>query len=106
MARYLWKASYTVDGVKGILNEGGSGRRAMVEKLVGDVGGQLEAFYYAFGEDDVYVIAELPDHATAAAISLTVAASGAVRLKTVVLLTPEEIDEATQKSVGYRAPGG
>ncbi|MGH9118341.1 MAG: GYD domain-containing protein [Acidimicrobiales bacterium] len=106
MARYLWQASYTADGVQGILQEGGSSRRAVVERLVGDLGGRLEAFYYAFGDDDVYVIAELPDHATAAAISLTVAASGAVRLKTVVLLTPEEIDEATQKSVNYRAPGG
>jgi uncharacterized protein with GYD domain len=107
MARYLWTASYSVDGVKGLLKEGGSSRRAVIEKMVGDLGGQVEAFYYAFGEDDLYMIGQVPDHVTAAAMSLTVAASGvAVRLKTVVLLTPEEIDEATRKTVSYRAPGG
>jgi uncharacterized protein with GYD domain len=61
--------------------------------------------YYAFGEDDVLVIAEYPDNVTAAAASLTVAASGAVSVKMVVLLTPEEIDEAAKKSVDYRPPG-
>ena len=105
MARYLIRASYTAEGVKGLLKEGGTGRRAAVEKLVGGLGGKLEAFYYALGEDDAYVIAELPGNVDAAAISLTVAASGAVTLGTVVLLTPEEIDEAAKKSVGYRPPG-
>jgi uncharacterized protein with GYD domain len=105
MARYLFQASYTPEGVKGILKEGGSGRRAAVETLTNGLGGRLEAFYFAFGEDDVYAIAELPDDVTAAAISLTVGASGVINLKTVVLLTPEEIDQATQKSVDYRPPG-
>jgi uncharacterized protein with GYD domain len=106
MARYLWHASYTVDGIKGVMKEGGTSRRDLVEKLVEDLGGRLEAFYFAFGDDDVYVIAELPDNETAAAVSLTVGAAGAARIKTTVLLTPEEIDQATQKSVAYRPPGG
>ena len=105
MAKYLWKVSYTQEGVQGLLKEGGSGRRDMVEKLTAGLGGSLEAFYFAFGEDDVFVIAELPDNIAAAAIGLTVAGAGAVTSKTVVLLTPEEIDRATQQTVSYRAPG-
>jgi uncharacterized protein with GYD domain len=105
MPKYLWQASYTSEGVKGLVKEGGTSRRAAVEKLAAAAGGKLEAFYYAFGEDDVYVIAEAPDNASAAAISLAVAASGAVRIRTAVLLTPEEIDLAAKASVEYRPPG-
>ena len=36
---------------------------------------------------------------TAAAVALTVAASGMVKLKTTVLMTPEEVDQATKKSL-------
>jgi uncharacterized protein with GYD domain len=106
MAKFLWKASYSSDGVKGLLDEGGTGRRAAVEQLVGNLGGKLEAFYYALGDDDVIVIVDLPDNTTAAAISLTINSIGAVQIKTVPLLTPEELDEATKKSVQYRPPGG
>ena len=105
VAKYLWKVSYTQAGVQGIMKEGGSSRRAMVEKLTAGLGGSLEAFYFAFGDDDVYVIADVPDAETAAAITLTVGASGAASIETVVLLTPEQIDAATKKSVDYRAPG-
>jgi uncharacterized protein with GYD domain len=105
MAKYLWQVSYTTEGVKGVLKEGGTSRRSLVEQLVKEVGGNVEAFYFAFGEDDVYVIAELPNDATASAISLTVGASGAAHVKTVKLLSPEEIDDATQISVAYRPPG-
>ena len=105
MARYLWQVSYTADGVKGVLSEGGTSRRSMVQQLVEGLGGRVDTFDFAFGADDVYVIAELPDNVTAAAIGLTVAAAGAASIKTVVLISPEEVDEATKKSVGYRAPG-
>jgi uncharacterized protein with GYD domain len=105
VAKYLWLASYTADGIKGVLKEGGSGRRDAIEKLVADLGGTLDAFYFSFGEDDVYVIADLPDNTTAAAVSLAVGASGAVRIKTAVLLTPEEVDRAVHTTVAYRAPG-
>src|SRR2546426_2495124 len=103
MPKYLIKASYTVEGTKGLLKEGGSGRRAMVQEMVGRIGGKLEAFYFAFGDADAYVIADLPDAATAVALSLAVNASGAVGLSTIPLLTPEEVDAAAKKSVGYRA---
>lgn len=105
MAKFLWKASYTSEGVKGVLKEGGTGRRAAVEKVVEGLGGKVEGFYFALGEDDVYVIAELPDTVTATAVSLTVNASGVVALQTVELLTPEQVDEASKKSVEYRPPG-
>ena len=105
MARYLLQASYTQSGVQGVIKEGGSGRRDAIGKLLADLGGTLEAFYFAFGENDVYVIAEVPDNTTAAAISLTVGAAGAATVKTIVLLTPEEIDRATKQSVAYRPPG-
>jgi len=105
MAKYLWAASYSTEGVKGVLKEGGSGRRDAIEKLVADLGGTLEAFYFGFGQDDVYVIADLPDNTAAAAVSLAVGGTGSVRIKTTVLLTPDEVDRAAHTTVGYRAPG-
>ncbi len=105
MSKYLVRASYTAEGVKGLLKDGGTSRRAVVEQLVNAAGGSLESFYYAFGEDDVVIIADVPDHAAMTAISLTVGASGAVTLNTTVLITPEEVDEAARKSIDYRPPG-
>ena len=105
MARYMIRASYTQEGVKGVLKEGGTGRRDAIGKLLADMGGSLESFYFAFGEDDVYVIAELPDNVNAAALSLAIGATGSVRARTTVLLTPEEIDSATHTMVKYRPPG-
>jgi uncharacterized protein with GYD domain len=93
------------EGVKGLLKEGGSSRRAVVDKLVRSVGGTVEAFYYAFGETDLYVIAELPDNASMTAVALLVAASGAITIKTTVLITPEEVDEAAKKTPIYEPPG-
>ena len=106
MAKYLLSVSYTAEGAKGVMKEGGSSRRDSIAKLVADVGGTLEAFYFAFGGDDVYCIGDLPDHETAAALSMTVSASGAAVVKTTVLLTPEQIDQATHRSLAYRPPGG
>jgi uncharacterized protein with GYD domain len=106
MAKFLWKASYSSDGLKGLLKEGGTGRRAAVEQLIKTLGGKVEAFYYALGDDDVIVIVDLPDNTTAAAISLAINSTGAVQVKTVPLLTTEEIDEAAKKSVDYRPPSG
>jgi len=105
MAKYLFEVSYTVDGLKGLLKEGGSSRVAAIRKLAEGQGGSIEAFYFAFGHDDVYLIADLPSHVEASAISLAVGASGAARVKTHVLLTAGEIDAATKLSVGYRPPG-
>jgi uncharacterized protein with GYD domain len=106
MAKYLVKASYTSEGAKGVMAEGGSSRRDTINKVIQNMGGSMEAFYFAFGDDDVYVIADLPNNSAAAAVALAVNSSNAVRLSTVVLMTPEEVDEATKQSVDYRPPGG
>ena len=105
MAKYLVQASYTTDGVQGLLKDGGSKRRAAAEQAIKGLGGTLEAFYYAFGDTDVFAIADAPDNQSAAAVSLAVTASGALRAKITVLMTPEEMDQATKKSVSYRPPG-
>lgn len=106
MAKYLITASYSAAGAKGILTQGGgSARRTAVEEAIQSVGGTVESFYFAFGDTDAFVIVDLPDHASAAAVSLAACASGAAGTKTMVLLTPEEMDQAAQKSVNYRPPG-
>ena len=105
MPKYLWKVSYSAEGTKGLFKEGGTKRRAVAEKALKAVGGNLEAFYYAFGEYDAYVLADIPDHISVAAASMAINASGAVSVQTVVLLTPEEIDAAAKKPVAYRPPG-
>ena len=106
MPKFLIEASYTLDGVKGVQSEGGSSRRDAVAKVAESVGGRLEGFYFAFGDADAYVIVDVPDNESAMAVALTVNASGAVTIKTVVLLTPEEVDAAAKRSVDYRPPGG
>jgi uncharacterized protein with GYD domain len=105
MPRYLVHANYVGGGISGLLKEGGTKRREAIEKLTGSLGGRLESVYYAFGETDAFVIVEMPDNESMAALALTVGASGAVTLKTTVLLTPEEMDAAVEKSPSYRAPG-
>lgn len=105
MPKYLITGSYTVQGAKGVLAEGGSGRKAAVEKLIASIGGTLESFYFGFGGDDFYVTADLPGNTAAAAAVMTVAAAGGVSARTVVLLTPEEVDAAMKLSPSYRAPG-
>jgi uncharacterized protein with GYD domain len=105
VSKYMIEASYTVDGVKGVLKEGGSGRRAAIEQLITSAGGTMECFYFVFGEDDVIVVVDLPDNATMAAVSLAVSAAGAATSSVRVLLTPEEIDAAARKTIQYRAPG-
>ncbi|HEY5835957.1 GYD domain-containing protein [Streptomyces sp.] len=105
MPNYLIKAKLTVDGLKGLLKEGGTARREVVERMVSDLGGRLESMYWAFGDEDVYLTVSLPDNTTAVAIGLVTSAAGGVRTSTVVLLSPEEIDEAVRRKVEYRAPG-
>ncbi len=105
MAKYLFEARYTTEGAKGVACEGGTGRRAAVAKMTEGLGGKLEAFYYAFGDVDAYVIVDLPDNASAAAVALAVNQAGAATVKTVVLITPEDMDKAGKKTVDYRAPG-
>jgi uncharacterized protein with GYD domain len=104
MPHYLFRASYTQQGVQGIMAEGGTARVTAVEQLVSSLGGRVEAQYWAFGEEDYLLIAELPDNVAAAALTTKVAASGIAGIQTTVLLTPQEVDEAAQRQVSYRPP--
>ena len=105
MPKYLYQANYTATGMQGLLREGGTSRRQVFAAMAQEQGGELEAFYYAFGGADLLIIFDLPDPATAAAISLAITAGGALSISTVQLITPEEIDEAVRKTVNYRPPG-
>jgi uncharacterized protein with GYD domain len=105
MARYLFEASNTLEGVKGIQSAGGSARRDAVAASAESVGGRLVSFDFAFGDRDAYVICDLPDHEAAAAVALAVNASGRATTRTIVLLTPEQVDTAAKRSVFYQPPG-
>jgi uncharacterized protein with GYD domain len=103
--KFLIRGKYDVDGAKGLIKEGGSARKATVTKIVEGMGGKVESFYYAYGEHDVFVICDMPDVSSGLALSLAVNASGRVHISTMPLITAEEIDAATKKTVNYRAPG-
>lgn len=105
MAKYLVIANYNAEGIKGVLKSGGTARADAVQEACKGVGGSMESFYFAFGGEDAYVVCDLPDNAAAAALAMTVSASGLVGVRTVVLLSPGEVDEAAKRQVSYRAPG-
>jgi len=105
MARFMFKVSYSKEGMQGVLKEGAASRRTFMEKMAADMGGSITSFDFAFGETDVYVISEMPDEITAAAVATAVGASGAGSIETVVLLSAEDIDRAIAKNAPYRAPG-
>lgn len=105
MAKYLFEARYSITGAKGVAQEGGSGRRAAIAKMAESMGGKVEAFYYAFGDVDAYVIVDLPDNVVAAAVALAINQAGAATVKTVVLISPEDIDKAGKVKVDYRPAG-
>ena len=104
MTKYLVKGNYVGEGVAGLMQEGGTPRRAAAEAAIESVGGSMESFYYAFGDTDVYGICDFPDEASATAFSLTVNASGAVAISLTPLMTAEDLDAAAAKSPSYRPP--
>lgn len=105
MPKYLIKVSYTAEGIRGVMKDGGTKRRAAAEAAVTSTGGRLDSMHFAFGDDDVYAIIDAPDNVSVAAASMAIGASGLVNVKTVVLLTPEEIDQAVKKGARYTPPG-
>ena len=105
MPKYLIRGSYSDEGLTGLLEEGGSKRREAAEQSIKGLGGRLEAFYYAFGDDDFVIIVDLPSNVDASALSLTANASGTVKSRMTVLITPEEVDQAAKKTVKFRPPG-
>jgi uncharacterized protein with GYD domain len=105
MPKYLFEASYTAEGLHGLVKDTPSGRKAAVQKAFKSLGGKVEVFYFSFGDSDAVIVADLPDNASAAAVSLSVASSGLVHLRTTPLLTVEEADKAAKMKSKYRAPG-
>lgn len=107
MGKYLIIGSYTGDGAKGLLKEGGTSRRTETERVIAALGGKVEAYYFAFGEDDFYLLADMPDNVSAATAPLIAAATGSIRVRTIVLMTPEEVDAVKVKAatVNFRAAG-
>jgi uncharacterized protein with GYD domain len=105
MARYMFKVSYSKEGMQGVMKEGAANRRDFISKMAAEMGGSIESFDFAFGDTDVYAIAEMADNVTAAAVATAVAASGAGSIETIVMLSAEEIDAAIGKHAPYRAPG-
>jgi len=105
MPKYLSRTSYTAEGLKGLLKDGGTKRKEAMQRMAESLGGKLEAFYYAFGDDDLFAIWDMPENVDVAAASLIVNASGVAKAKVTVLITPEEIDRAVKKSVVYSPPG-
>jgi uncharacterized protein with GYD domain len=105
MAKYLIQGSYTTEGIKGVIKEGGSGRREAVTTALKALGGKLESIYYALGETDVFVVVDVPDNVTVLALAMGVGATGTVNVKTTALMTVEEVDQATKKVIAYRGAG-
>lgn len=105
MPKYLVRGSYTAQGLAGLMKDGGSGRKAAVDKAVESLGGKVESLYFGLGDTDVFVIADLPDAVAASAIALAAVSSGAIALTTTQLLSPEDVDAAIKKTVTYRSPG-
>ncbi|MGQ0615663.1 MAG: GYD domain-containing protein [Acidimicrobiia bacterium] len=105
MPKYLAYARYTPEGVRGLLQEGGTSRASSISRTVENLGGNLEGFYFMFGTDDAVALIELPTNVDAAALSLAIGATGLIGIRTVPLLTPEELDQATRTVVDYRPPG-
>lgn len=105
MPNYLIKANYGPEGVAGLSASGGTTRRDAIDEMIAGAGGKVEAFYFAFGETDVYVICELPNDETVAALALSINQSGATMISTVVLMTPEQMDKAADMALEYRRPG-
>ena len=105
MCKYLVQVSYAAEGPKGLLQGDATERREATEQLIESLGGTIEAFHYAFGEDDLFVSADLPDNVHPTASSFVVNASQAARVKTIVPFTPEQVDQVTKKTIVYRPVG-
>lgn len=105
MGKYLFHGSFTAEGLRGVQKKGGTSRPNAVRDLAESLGGSMESYHFAFGDDSYFVIVDLPSDEAAAAVAIAVGASGAVSNSTVKLLTPEQVDAALKLSPKYRAPG-
>ncbi|HLI73476.1 MAG TPA: GYD domain-containing protein [Acidimicrobiales bacterium] len=104
MAKYLFRVNYTLDGIRGVVDKGGSAREKATREAIESLGGTVDCFYYAFGACDLVIVADFPDNIAVAALALAVSAGGGANVETTVLLTPKEIDKAAKRHVAYRPP--
>ena len=105
MAKYMVLGNYNAQGAAGLIAQGGSARVNAIKALCKQIGGKLESCYFSFGDYDIVAVIEAPDNVSMTAASLAVAASGIVSMKTIVLLSAKEMDEAATKVPGYKPPG-
>jgi uncharacterized protein with GYD domain len=105
MAKYLLQVNYTLQGLQGVAAKGGTAREKAAREAAESLGGSVDAFYFAFGDSDVVVIADFPDNVSAAALALAVGSGGGASARTTVLMSPKEIDKAAKRQVTYRPPG-
>lgn len=105
MPKYLYHGSYTDKGLQGLMKDGGTKRMEVTRNAIESLGGKMEAYYFAFGSNDFYLIAEAPDNVNAITGSLVANASGTVKVSITVLISPEEVDQAVKKTMDWRPPG-
>jgi len=105
MPKFLLQGSYTAEGLKGLAKDKATGRKASVTAALQTAGVMVESFYFSFGSDDVVLIVDAPDNATATAVSIAVSSTGLISLHTTPLLTATEVDAALAKKVTYTPPG-
>ncbi|MGK5443255.1 GYD domain-containing protein [Micromonospora sp. URMC 105] len=105
MPRFLLKSTYTVEGLEGLVNDGGTKRAEAVRSTIEASGGRMESMHFSFDDDDTYVLCELPDHKTAAALAIAIRAAGGLHVRVTPVLTAAEVDEATRVKADYQPPG-
>lgn len=105
MPKYLYHGSYTDKGLKGLLKDGGSKRVKVTRKAIESLGGKMEAYYFALGGNDFFIILEAPDNVAAITGSMVANASGTVKVNITALVSPEEVDLAAKKTMKWSPPG-
>lgn len=105
MPKYLYHGSYTDHGLKGLMKDGGSKRVEVTRKAIESLGGKMEAYYFALGGNDFFIILEAPDNVKAITGSLIANASGTVKVNITALVSPEEVDLAVKQTMDWTPPG-
>jgi uncharacterized protein with GYD domain len=105
MPKYLYHGSYTDKGLKGLMKDGGSKRMEVTRKAIESLGGKMEAYYFALGANDFFIILEAPDNVKAITGSLVANASGTVKVNITALVSPEEVDLAVKQTMDWQPPG-
>ena len=108
MGLYLYIGSYSAEGRKGLIAEGGSSREAATRALVESVGGKIERYAFAIGPFDFVIVAEMPDDSAALIPPLIANSTGTVSVTTTKLVSPADMDGVARKAqrVTFRKSGG